>query len=301
MSSVLANRFASPMLRYAFLALMVVLEPIFAPARDFVVPVAISNLVQRPANLFDLQGKTVRFTPTRNGSYRVKTLNICEPIPCEQQLGDSQGPWYGKWWRVSLPFEFQFGGSSWQGIYVNMNGNITFEKPECDYLAERDSWPDGTMSSVAAAMDSRSAAGLEKTVAVFWGPFMGRSSDKVSIHTQKDCVVITWNMTRAPWGQAVLGLNTFQARLYSSGVIEFTYPRISERDGIVGLFPGKTPRAGQPLSHWSYDGKAPDPALDIESADVYDAGTVLDLAITMKHEALTKVDSGPFGILPPAT
>lgn len=281
------------MLKYISLGMALLLKPVFAQAQDFVIPVAISNLVQNPANLFDLQGKTVRFTPTRNGLYRVKTLNVCEPVACDQKPGDAQGPWYGKWWSVSLPFAFPFGGSSWQRIYVNMNGNITFEKPESDYLGERDSWPDGTMSSVAAAIDSRSAAGMEKIITVFWGPFMGRNTDSVSIHTQKDYVAITWNMTRAPWGQAVLGLNTFQARLYSSGVIEFIYPHISEHDGIVGLFPGKTPGYGRLLSHWSYDGKAPNPGVDIESADICDVGTVLDLAITMKHAVPTNVDSGP--------
>lgn len=267
----------------------------FAVAGDFVVPVAISNLVQNPAVYFDLQGKTVRFTPTRRErAYRIQTLNVCEPVSCDQKLEDQDaiGPWYAKGWSVPLPFAFPFGGKSWQRIYVNMDGNISFDKPESNYWPQRNPWSDGGMCSVAAAIDSRSAAGLEKMIAVFWGPYQDQSANTITVHAQPDCVAITWSMMRAPWGQAVLGTNTFQARLYPSGVIELTYPHIAERDGIVGIFPGKTIH-GKLLSHWHYDGTAPHPGVDVDSADVYDAGTTLDLAFTMKHDALTNVNSGP--------
>jgi hypothetical protein len=148
------------------------------------------------------------------------------------------------------------------------------------------------MSSVAAAIDSRSIAGFEKMIAVFWGPDQGAPSNSISIHSQPDCLAITWNVTRAPWGQAILGPNTFQARLFPSGKIELTYPHVVERDGIVGVFPGNAVQ-GKLLSHWKYDGRAPHPSVDVDSADVYDDGTVLDLAYTMKQDAVTNVDSGP--------
>lgn len=267
----------------------------FAPARDFVVPVTISNLVFNPADLFDLQGRTVRFTPFADGSsYHVRTLGASRPISCNQTLEDQTaiGPWYSKAWSISLPFTFPFGGKSWTNIYINTDGNISFDQPESQYVTQRDPWADGGMCSVAAAIDSRSVAGFEKMIAVFWGPYQGAPSNSISIDLQPDCLAITWNVTRAPWGQAVLGPNTFQARLFPSGEIEMTYPHVVERDGIVGVFPGSAVQ-GKLLSHWQYSGKAPHPSVDVDSADVYDNGTVLDLTYTMKQDAVTNVASGP--------
>jgi hypothetical protein len=262
-------------------------------AGDFVTAVPIDHLIQNPANLFDLQGKTLRFTPAEDGSYRVQSLPESVAVHCNRTLEDkaAAGPWYSKGWSVAIPFAFPFGGKSWDRVFVNMDGNISFEKPESDYWPDRNPWPDAGMYSVASAIDSRSAAGFEKMIAVFWGPYQNPSVSQISILLQPDRLIITWNMTRAAWGQAVLGVNTFQARLYASGVIEFTYPHVAERDGIVGLFPGREV-SGNQLSHWEFKGKAPHPAVEIESADVYDAGTVLDLAITMKQDALTSVDFG---------
>src|SRR5580693_8987016 len=114
----------------AIAALFLVFNPV-AIGRDFVVPVTIDNLIRIPADLFDLQRKTVRFTPSSDGSYLVQTLDVCQPISCDQRLEDqaAQGPWYAKGWSVPLPFAFPFAGKSWKHIYVNMDGNISFDKP----------------------------------------------------------------------------------------------------------------------------------------------------------------------------
>jgi hypothetical protein len=256
--------------------------------------VPVEHLVSVPTNPFNLQGKTVRFTPLAGGSYQVRTVAGSTLTPTNQRLPDpaADGPWYAKGWRVALPFGFAFGGKTWDHVYVNMNGNISFEKPESAYWPQRDPWADAGMTSVAAAIDSRSAAGLEQMIAAFWGPYLNPSVSQVSVDVEPRELAITWNMTRAAWGQAVLGVNRFQARLFASGMIEFTYASIAEHDGIVGLFPGGAV-AGKSLSDWDYPGKAPHPSVDIASADVFDAGTVLDFAFTMKNDALTKVDGGP--------
>ena len=77
-------------------------------------------------------------------------------------------------------------------------------------------------------------------------------------------------------------------------MVEFAYGRVAERDGIVGLFTGQ-PVKPKLLNHWQYRGKAPHADVDIDSGDVYDAGTVLDLAITMKHDLPPLSESGPMG------
>jgi hypothetical protein len=260
---------------------------------DFVVSAAVDNLVRAPADLFDLQGKTVRFTPMAGGGYQVQTLGESNLVQGGTTLEDGAavGPWDSKGWSVAIPFAFPFGGKKYDHLFVNMDGNITFDQPESVYWAERNPWADGGMVSVGAALDGRSAAGLETMIAAFWGPYQNPSMSQISARIFNDCLAVTWNMTRAAWGQAVLGVNTFQARLYASGVIELTYPHVAERDGIVGVFSGQR-TADLPLSDWEYRGKAPDPSVDIDSGDVYDGGTVLDLALTMKGDVPTSVDSG---------
>jgi hypothetical protein len=267
-----------------------------ADAAGFVKDAAIDHLVDRPAELFDLQGKTVRFSPKADGSYLVETLAKSNLLSGGQMLEDAaaEGPWYSKGWGVKLPFLFPFAGKNWDHLYVNMNGNISFEKPESQYWPQRNPWPDGGMCSVAAVIDARAAAGLEPMIAAFWGPYQNPSVSQVMIRSEPDGMLVTWNMTRAAWGQAVLGVNTFQARLFPSGVVEFAYGRVAERDGIVGLFTGQ-PVKPKLLNHWQYRGKAPHADVDIDSGDVYDAGTVLDLAITMKHDLPPLSESGPMG------
>jgi len=267
-----------------------------ADGGGYVKEAAIDHLVDRAAELFDLQGKTVRFSPRANGSYLVETFAESNLESGGAMLEDAaaEGPWYSKGWGVKLPFVFPFGGRKWDHLYVNMNGNISFEKSESEYWPERNPWPDAGMCSVAAALDARSAAGMETMIAALWGPYQNPSVSQVMIRTEPNEIVVTWNMTRAAWGQAVLGVNTFQARLYASGVIEFAYGRVAERDGIVGLFTGQSVE-GKLLNHWQFRGKAPHADVDIDSGDVYDAGSVLDLAITMKHDLPPLSESGPMG------
>ena len=69
---------------------------------------------------------------------------------------------------VDLPFSFPFAGRTWTRVYANVNGNISFQQSEQMQWPHRDPWPDATMRSVAAAIDSRSAAGLETMIAALW-------------------------------------------------------------------------------------------------------------------------------------
>ncbi|HVT87680.1 MAG TPA: hypothetical protein VHD56_02420 [Tepidisphaeraceae bacterium] len=268
-------------------------QPAAPGAADFVRSVAVDGLVEQSAHLFDLQGKTLRFTPQNDGSYKVETRPP-SVVPCDKTLEDksAEGGYFIKGWAISLPFSFPIGGKKWDRIYINRNGNISFEKSEAEYWPARDPWADGGMRSVAAAMDSRSAAGLEQMIAVFWAhvdPDPHRID--VRIKLEKDTIAITWNVMHVAWGQAHAGANSFQARLYHSGMIEMSYQHIVDRDGIVGLFTGQ-PVSGQQLHHWQFKGKAPDPSVAIESADVYDAGSILKFVINMKENAITRINEG---------
>ncbi|HTW94263.1 MAG TPA: hypothetical protein VMD30_05700 [Tepidisphaeraceae bacterium] len=280
-------------LTYPTLILALLSPATVAAADDFVSDQPVANLVSNPAHYFDLNGKTIRFTPRADGSYLVQTAIGSPTVACIRRLEDpaAQGPWYSKGWSVPLPFNFPFAGKVWNRVFVNMDGNLSFDKAESDSWEDRNPWPDGGMCSVAAAIDSRSVAGMEQMIAPLWGPYQNPTFSQVFINATPQGLAVTWNMTRAAWGQAVLGVNSFQARIYPSGMIEFAYPHVAERDGIVGVFTG-TQVDEKPLSQWTRSGKTKRAAVDMTGADVYDDGSVLDLAITMKNDAITHVNSG---------
>ena len=158
--------------------------------------------------------------------------DISSHAPAARSLrGESTG--------VSLPFGFPFAGRTWTRVHANTNGNVSFTAPETTHWEQRDPWSNGTMRSVAAAVDSRSAAGLEAMIAVLWAIY-GEAA--ISVASSPERVALTWDAVRRDADYEPAGPNAFQVRLYPSGAIEFAYRQVSERDGIVGLFHGSDAR-----------------------------------------------------------
>ena len=67
------------------------------------------------------------------------------------------------------PFAFPFAGRTWTHFHANTNGNVSFAAPETTHWQQRDPWADGTMRSVAAAVDSRRGR-QELSGGRFWRP-----------------------------------------------------------------------------------------------------------------------------------
>jgi hypothetical protein len=263
-------------------------------ATNLVGVMPIEGAVQKPANLFDLEGKTLRFTPGADGSYTVQALSSADVVECPTELRDSS-TWPIRSWAIPLPFRFPFAGRTWERVFVSIRGNITFEKSEPELDAQRTLWADGSMRAVAAAVDSRSIVGMERMIAVLWADCLPDPEfSRVRVRLEDGALAVTWSVRRAV-SPGVIGQakeeNLFQARLYPSGAIEMAYPRVAERDGIVGLFTGQAV-SGARLDHAEFTGQAPHPSVDIASADIYDAGTLLRFVYTMKNDALASVSSG---------
>ena len=193
------------------------------------------RLIYKPANFFDLEGKTVTFTPNGDGyAVAVDGPSWEQPGPTAttHQLDGARL----RFRVVNLPFSFSFAGATWNRVYANANGHISFQRPERENWPQRAPWPDGTMRSVAAAIDSRSAAGLEAKIAALWAIYGDMT---LSVDSTPARVVFSWAATRptpAYRFHTPLGPNVFQARLYPSGRIELAYRAVAERDGVVGLF-----------------------------------------------------------------
>src|SRR5262249_6015344 len=122
-------------------------RPAPAKAKGFpVTTLAVERLIQKPANLFDLEGKTLRFTPPEDGSYQIEPLASATLVDADTPLAPTALHAYGVHaWRVALPFAFPFGGKNWEAVHVNNNGSLSFDKPESDHWLQRDPWPDAGM------------------------------------------------------------------------------------------------------------------------------------------------------------
>ena len=253
------------------------------------------DVVHRPARFFDLQGRTVTFTPDGEGRYAVQTgsLTWVETSAATGPVFDlSTGSWRGKSAEVSLPFGFPFAGRTWTSVHVNTNGNISFAAPETTHAEQRNLWSDARMRSVAAAVDSRSATEFEAMIAVLWAIY---GEAVVSVDASPARAAITWEAVRPiPRNHYYepAGPNTFQVRLYPSGVIELAYRQVPERDGIVGLFHGTGGR-GAVLGTATDDvGNVRNATVDIVSAKLVDNGSTVIASVTMAADIPDRVSSG---------
>ena len=255
-----------------------------------VTTVPAGRLLHKPANYFDLEGTTVTFTPNGAGEYAVTIGNLDwhDPSSGAKTASRVQG-WYD-YLTIDLPFPFPFAGRTWTRVYANASGNISFQRSERMNWPQRDPWADGSMRSVAAAIDSRSAAGLEAMISVLWA-FYGDTT--ISVDPAPDRVVITWRAFRRTAVNIFyepLGENLFQARLYPSGVIELAYRSVPERDGIVGLFHGLNTHGRILDAVDDAVGDVANPVLDITKAELVDNGSTMLATITLAEDIPEQVE-----------
>jgi hypothetical protein len=262
-----------------------------------VIPVAADGLIT-PAHYCDLQGKTLRFTPSRKGYLVAMSKAVAlgdlgtklerPDYPSIRSLG----------WRVPLPFEFPYAGVGQHELFVNSAGNLTFERPEAQIYSERDTWPAGTVQSVAGSLNDRASAGQERMICPLWGLYSSDTSKtRIFVRRAADEFVVTWQVERYVWfGESYrpLGPNVFQARLFPGGGIEFTYQQVSEKDGIVGLFYGEaegvefaTLKPAVPVSD-----AAPDSRLQIRSVAAALSGRALRFTFQMAGPVVRSVPEG---------
>jgi hypothetical protein len=178
-------------------------------------------------NAFDLDRQTLRFTPNGAGGYDV-SLSPLSPTSFDHDLGSSitsrvrpdrdDG-------SVLFPvgFSFPFFDSSYNTIFINANGNITF-----------------TGASRSAAPSWAEMIGSPRIAALWADLDLGPVPDGGGLFLKKttDRLVITWN--KAPQFN-LTDSNTVQLTLFTDGTIQITFNGVALKDGMVGLSSGKDP------------------------------------------------------------
>jgi hypothetical protein len=195
------------------------------------------------ANLFDLNGRTLRFTPV-GSKYKVESLPLRWDSNYGPEFSDAE---------VSLHnFAFPFSGKSWKSFRAGTTGSIRFGISDKEISLDPYGHRDGGIildrfDRLAEAADKL----IDKApaICVFLKP---RLSGFRYVNELSDRVVITWDLTE-PFGGLLdftwfKTINRFQAVLKRDGSIEMSYKELAAKDAIVGIYAG----AGKPAAvHFS--------------------------------------------------
>lgn len=206
------------------------------------------------ANMFDLEKRTVRFSPAAGG-YRAETAALRWDSEFGSEMKDPQ---------VSLKnFAFPFSGKTWDAFSVGTTGSIAFSAPPPAAPPGGPSAGSGQGRGAGAAGGqpgggagggrgggvtigrfdqlqdaARTLVNSQPAICVFMKP---RMSGTRHVKELSDRVVITWSLTEPhagiqdfTWVQTV---NRFQAVLHKDGTIEMSYDQLAARDAIVGIYP----------------------------------------------------------------
>ena len=220
-----------------------------------------------PANPFDLDGRTLVFTPDGHGGYS----RSVESLAWEEATGGAVGD--GE--EIDLrTFTFGFADRSWGSFFVSRRGLITFGEP-LTYSYDDIEHRHNTMREVFAKFVTA------PTISPLYKPYLGGRQDHYGamqyVSRLSDRVVVTW-VTTDP-NAYVHGVppdepSRFQVVLHADGVIRFNYKDVSLMDGIVGLFPHAGPTKGDLIESIPDMTDAALPGhLDLLEVAIYEAGT----------------------------
>lgn len=188
--------------------------------------------VVEPAHLFDLDRRTLRFTPDADG-YRVENA----PVRWDDDFGAETTDE-----TVTLrSFAFPFSGGRHQRFDLH-TGALTFAHPEAGEPTDFDLERYVRLRTVGPTL-----VGEVSGIAAFLKP---RLRGDTFVKETADRVVVTWVLSEPPGGIQSFTweptVNRIQAVLHRSGVIELSYDGVSARDALVGVYPmgGDAPGAG---------------------------------------------------------
>ena len=180
-----------------------------------------------PANRFDLNGRTLVFTPDGQGGYSRQV----QALDWEEDIGEAVADGAV---IVLESFGFDFAGWTWDSFYVSRHGALTFGGP-MTYDSHESENRFATMREIAGKfVDTPTISPLYKPRLGEWG------TGTQHVARWPDRVVVTWITTEPAFyvhGVPPEKPARFQAVLRTDGSIRFNYSDVAFGDGIVGLFP----------------------------------------------------------------
>jgi len=244
------------------------------------------------ANLFDLAGRTLRFTP-EGSRYRAENA----PLQWDSDFGSAPARA-----EVALhQFAFPFSGQRWDSFRVGTTGSIRFGTPEADDRPGQDPSRDGGVSIGRFEPLAEAAGRLTDSAPAICVFFKPRMSGPHFVKELPDRVVVTWDVTE-PFGNIqdftwFKTVNRFQAVLHRDGSIEMSYKELAAKDAIVGVYPVVT-GAEKPLASIAAE---PHPSvaahLDVRNLKLaVEDGTRLKITLETRGPVLAEGDAAIDGI-----
>ena len=171
----------------------------------------------QPPNLFDLRNNGVQFKRGGPGSRIERFANGVSPDRGDRiDIGDDASR------TIDLPFPFTFYGKTHSRVFLNSDGNLTFE----------------TADSLSTARSlSRFLEGPPRIAVDFLDldPSVTSGTAGVYLLVRNGLVRVTWLEVPEFDGTEP---NTFQVTLYPNGRITMAYGEVTADVGIVGVSPG---------------------------------------------------------------
>lgn len=186
-------------------------------------------------NFFNLNQKTLRFVPVAAG-YRVEVAAIDAGSASNLealQLGDDDSR------PVTLAFAFPFYGKSYRSVFVNSDGNLSFDEAD---------------ASTRERSLGRLLSGLPRVAALFDDLDPSRSGS-VGVRSGADRLVVAWQAVPEYKDFGAGAANTFQITLFATGTIEIAYQDINSEQGVVGISPGQLTGASSVVSFAAANGQ----------------------------------------------
>ena len=188
-------------------------------------------------NLFDLNGRTLVFTPDGTGQYsrEVKALEWEEEIGKAVEIDYAPGSWA----VIKLEnFDFPFAGQRWDSLHLGSPGVVTFGGPFTYSISDADI----TTKEIADEFISG------PTISALYKPYRWGTQH---IAHRTDRIVVTWlSWEERSWEHGVQPEKParIQTVLGADGSIRFNYIDVPYEDGIVGLFQEEVLSPGVDLS-----------------------------------------------------
>ena len=188
-----------------------------------------------PANLFDLDGRTLVFRPDGWGGYsrEVQALEWEDTLGTEVTL---------EWEKFRDDVEVEFGGFEfdyadrrWNSVFMSKHGLLIFGAP-LEYSKHFEAWRSPMSESAARLATTPAISALYKPA---FGGLYGRDPLASQFVARfPDRAVFTWFASEYDAVRLDVSdhAERFQTVLYADGAIQFNYGRITVRDGVVGLF-----------------------------------------------------------------
>jgi uncharacterized protein (TIGR03437 family) len=185
-----------------------------------------SNRVVGRRNPFNLDRRTLTFLPRDSAAarYRLETAaDTFDSAAAENGapvagLGDDDSR------EFRLPFRFPFYGFTYDRVWLNSDGNLTFEGPD---------------ATITDRSLGRFLAGLPRIAALFTDLNPPASRSGITVLAASNRWVVTWRDIPLFSDVSAGQLQTFQIRIYPDGRIELAWRGANSSDSVVGISPGR--------------------------------------------------------------